>query len=470
MNIQTQAQNNIKTKLGRESIPLWQQLQSTSAVLMAVRAGESGTTALKAVAPYLRPGVQSLSFHVWRWLGTAQILKAMLAKRAPPPQVDALLCVALTLLCYDAPIFAEQDEGVIGENTRQLYDAFTVVDQTVEAAKRYADTRASSSFINACLRGFLREKSAMTMAAATHLVGRWNHPEWWIKRVKADHPIDWQSILASNNARAPLTLRVNARKSTVAVYLKALNAIEIEANQVGEYGVILSKPTPVADMLGFAEGMVSVQDAAAQLAAPLLLRGLKVHENLQVLDACAAPGGKTAHLLELMDGEVTALDIDPARCEKINETLNRLGLKAQILVADAAQPESWVGDAHDKMFDAILLDAPCTASGIVRRHPDIRWLRRESDVEKLAAIQRNLLQVLWRRLKPGGRLLYCTCSVFKEEGQEQIDRFMASHRDVVLLPSPGHLISKKSTDKTVVTDNAPCNHDGFFYALLEKQT
>ncbi len=470
MNIQTPPQNSIKTKLGREAIPLWQQLQSTASVLLAVRAGESGTTALKAVESNLRPGVQSLSFHVWRWLGSAQIIRTMLAKRAPPAQVDALLCVALTLLCYDAPIFAEEDSGVTGENARLLYDAFTVVDQTVEAAKRHASTRASSSFINACLRRFLREKQAMTMAAATNLVGRWNHPEWWINRVKADHPQDWQSILRANNARAPLTLRVNTRKSTVASYLNDLSAIKIEAEAVGKYGIILAKPTPVVDMLGFSEGVVSVQDAAAQLAAPMLLSGLESHANLQVLDACAAPGGKTAHLLELMDCQVTALDIDPERCEKIDETLDRLGLKAEVLVADAAKPETWQSDVRDKLFDAILLDAPCTASGIVRRHPDIRWLRRESDVAQLAVLQRKLLEILWKQLKPGGRLLYCTCSVFKQEGQAQIEQFMANHKNVVLLPSSGHLISKKTVDKGVVADNALNNHDGFFYALLEKPT
>lgn len=455
------------TKRSQVAIPLWRQLQSTASVLMAVRAGESGTTALKAVESSLRPGVQALSFHVWRWLGTAQVIRVMLAKRAPPPQVDALLCVALTLLCFDAQAFAEGEKN---EKFGLAYEAFTLVDQTVEAAKRNPNTKAHSSFINACLRRFLREKESLTAAAAKDLVGRWNHPLWWINRVKTDHPQDWQAILQSNNERAPLTLRINVRKISVAGYLAALDAMKIIAKQAGEFGVTLGKPTPVADMLGFFDGLVSVQDAAAQLAAPLLLRGFKGRQGLRVLDACAAPGGKTAHLLEIADCQVTALDIDPARCDLIHETLNRLGLKAQVLAADAGQPETWCGEARHELFDAILLDAPCTASGIVRRHPDIRWLRRESDVAQLANIQSRLLTTLWRLLKPGGRMLYCTCSVFKAEGQNQMELFIANNKNAVLLPSPGHLISKSAANPGIVADNALNNHDGFFYALLEKST
>lgn len=455
------------TKRSQAAIPLWRQLQSTASVLVAVRAGESGTTALKAVESSLRPGVQALSFHVWRWLGTAQVIRVMLAKRAPPPQVDALLCVALTLLCFDAQAFAEGEKN---EKFGLVYEAFTLVDQTVEAAKRNPNTKAHSSFINACLRRFLREKESLTAAAAKDLVGRWNHPLWWINRVKTDHPQDWQAILQSNNERAPLTLRINVRKTSVAGYLYALEAMKIIAKQAGEFGVTLEKPTPVADMLGFFEGLVSVQDAAAQLAAPLLLRGFKGRQGLRVLDACAAPGGKTAHLLEIADCQVTALDIDPARCDLIHETLNRLGLKAQVLAADAGQPETWCGEGCHELFDAILLDAPCTASGIVRRHPDIRWLRRESDVAQLANIQSRLLTTLWRLLKPGGRMLYCTCSVFKAEGRNQIELFTANNKNAVLLPSPGHLISKSAANPGIVADNALNNHDGFFYALLEKST
>lgn len=441
-------------------IPLWRQLQSTAAVLQAVRAGESGTSALKQVSVDLRPGVQALSFHVWRWLGTAEIIKSYLVKRTPPPEADALLCVALAILC--------------GESTTLHYEPFTLVDQAVESAKRHPHTSASSSFINACLRRYLREKEELTHKALTHPVGHWNHPQWWIKRLKIEHPNAWQDILRSNNTHAPLSLRVNNKKTSVAGYLIAYNAINNIANneikQVGEFGVSFTKALPIHDVLGFADGTVSVQDAAAQLAAPLLLNGMNSNAKLRVLDACAAPGGKTTHLLEIADCDVTALDIDAARCDLIHQNLDRIGLTATVLVADAAKPDTWFDPLKDELFDAILLDAPCTASGIVRRHPDIRWLRREADIAQLAEIQRNLLAALWKHVKPGGRLLYCTCSVFKAEGQDQAELFISNNKNAVLLPSPGHLIPKNSAKASAVTDNDLTNHDGFFYALFEKQS
>lgn len=440
-------------------IPLWRQLQSTASVLQAVRTGESGTSALKQVDASLRPGVQALSFHVWRWLGTAEIIKSNLVKRAPPPQSDALLCVALAILC--------------GENAGLHYEAFTLVDQAVEAAKRHPDTNASSSFINACLRRFLREKDALTQKALMHPVGQWNHPQWWIKRLKADHPNAWQQILQSNNTHAPLSLRVNAKKSSVDGYLIAYGAINSiaknEIKQVGKFGVSFDKAIPVHEILGFADGTVSVQDAAAQLAAPLLLNGMNINSKSRILDACAAPGGKTAHLLEMADCEVVALDIDAARCDLIHQNLNRVGLNAKVIVADAAELDTWFDPKKDGLFDAILLDAPCTASGIVRRHPDIRWLRRETDIAQLAEIQRHLLSTLWCLVKPGGRLLYCTCSVFKAEGQDQVALFTSNNKNARLLASPGHLIPKNNAKKDVVADNELTNHDGFFYALFEKQ-
>ena len=445
-------------------IPLWRQLQSTANVLQAVRSGESGTSALKQVDASLRPGVQALSFHVWRWLGTAEIIKSYLVKRAPPAQADALLCVALAILC--------------GESAGLRYEAFTLVDQAVEAAKRHPDTNASSSFINACLRRFLREKDALTQKALTHPVGQWNHPQWWIKRLKIDHPNAWQQILESNNTHAPLSLRVNVKKSSVASYLSNYNAIDSvaknEIKQIGKFGVSFSKAIPVHEILGFADGTVSVQDAAAQLAAPLLLDGMNLSAQSRILDACAAPGGKTAHLLEMVDCEVVALDIDAARCDLIHQNLNRVGLSAKVIVADAAKPDTWFDAKKDALFDAILLDAPCTASGIVRRHPDIRWLRRETDIAQLAEVQRHLLATLWKLVKPGGRLLYCTCSVFKAEGQDQVAMFTSNNKNAKLLSSPGHLIPKNSAKNGIVAhnewSNELTNHDGFFYALFEKQS
>jgi 16S rRNA (cytosine967-C5)-methyltransferase len=448
------------TKKGSNQIPLWRQLQSTASVLKAVRSGESGTSALKQVDSVLRPGVQALSFHVWRWLGTAEIIKSYLAKRAPPPEADALLCVALAILC--------------GESSTLHYEPFTLVDQAVEAAKRDPHAKASSSFINACLRRYLREEADLTQKALAHPVGQWNHPQWWIKRLKIDHPNAWQGILRSNNAHAPLSLRVNAKKSSVDEYLLACNAANNIAdkgvNKTGRFGVSFNKAIPIQEILGFVDGAVSVQDAAAQLAAPLLLNGMNLSTKLRVLDACAAPGGKTAHLLEIADCDVTALDIDAARCDLIHQNLHRIGLTAKVVVADAAQPDTWFDAQKDELFDAILLDAPCTASGIVRRHPDIRWLRRETDIAQLAIIQRNLLTILWKLVKPGGRLLYCTCSVFKAEGQDQVDLFISNNKNGLLLPSPGHLIPKNSAKLGAVADNDLTNHDGFFYALFEKQS
>jgi 16S rRNA (cytosine967-C5)-methyltransferase len=212
-------------------------------------------------------------------------------------------------------------------------------------------------------------------------------------------------------------------------------------------------------------GVVSVQDGAAQLAAPLLLTGLNSNKPLRVLDACAAPGGKTAHLLEVADCQVTALDVDADRCVRIHETLDRLGLSAKVLVADAAKPAAWW---DGQVFDAILLDAPCSASGIVRRHPDVRWLRRESDIAQLAVIQAQLLSSLWSVLKPGGRLLYCTCSVFRAEGENQVQKFLAAQKGATLLPSPGHLLPTNGLNGKTVPDNPIGDHDGFYYALLEK--
>jgi 16S rRNA (cytosine967-C5)-methyltransferase len=437
-------------------VPLWRQLQGAASLLMAVRDGQSMTAALEDVDAALRPGVQSLGFHTLRWLGRAEALRQQLARRPPPPEADALLCVALALIWteHDAP-----------------YTAHTLVDQAVEAAKRGDATQHQASFINGCLRRFLRERDELVARTEKSPQAVWNHPQWWIDRVRKDHPEEWQAVLQANNSRAPLILRVNERKMTQAEYLQALAAAQIEASPVGRHGVILAAARPVTRLPGFAEGHFSVQDAAAQLAAPLLLEGLAVpagdNARLNILDACAAPGGKTAHLLELADCEVTALDIDARRCERVGQNLLRLGLQAEVRVGDAGQPDDWW---NGRLYDAILLDAPCTASGIVRRHPDVRWLRRPTDIAQLAAIQEKLLQTLWPLLKPGGRLLYCTCSVFRAEGDNQIQTFLTHHTDALLRPSPGHLLPQSGVEATVFPDNLMREHDGFYYALLEKSS
>ncbi len=438
---------------------MWQQLQATSAVLLAVRSGTSTTVALDRVSPALRPGVQALAFAVLRSLGRAQALRKCLADRSPPAAADALLCTALALAWSD-------DEAP--------YEIFTLVNQAVEAAKRTPATRPQANFINACLRRFLRERDALIRATDQDLVARWNHPAWWIANLKRDYPDHWEAILAANNSQAPMTLRVNMTKTSQADYLALLRDAGIDAAPVNFHdsrmpdgsAVVLKNALPVQALPGFGQGVVSVQDAAAQLAAPLLLRGLDASVQLNVLDACAAPGGKTTHLLELAECRVLALDIDATRCERIHQSLARLGLSARVAVGDAARPEAWW---DGELFDAILLDAPCTASGIVRRHPDVRWLRRDSDIAHLAAIQAKLLKTLWPLVKPGGRLLYCTCSVFRAEGADQIQTFLAHNTNAALLPSPGHLMPHFRAKGDAVPDNSSDDHDGFYLALLEKR-
>jgi 16S rRNA (cytosine967-C5)-methyltransferase len=430
--------------------PLWRQLQATVQVLMAVHEGKSGSAAMELVPASLRGGVQALSFHAWRNMGRAQALRSQLAKRPPPPAADTLLCLALALTW---------------DPEQALYDEFTLVNQTVEAAKNTSATKAQASFINACLRRFIREREALISATRQSPVAEWNHPAWWIKRVQREHPGQWQHILESANRHPPMTLRINVRKASVAGYLHALHEAGIAVSTSAGTLVELTDPVPVSALPGFAEGMVSVQDGAAQVAARLLLEGASSSARPRILDACAAPGGKTAHLLELCDAEVFALEVDATRAQRIHQTLDRLGLNAHVVCADAAATRTWWDGTP---FDHILLDAPCTASGIVRRHPDIRWLRRESDIAQLANEQRNLLAALWPLLKTGGRLLYCTCSIFRAEGDEQVKAFLANNKDAKLLPSPGHLLPQNSGPAPDLVDNQAGNHDGFFYALFEK--
>jgi 16S rRNA (cytosine967-C5)-methyltransferase len=406
--------------------------------------------------------VQALLFHVLRQLGRAQALRDQLVSRTPAPLADALLCSALALAWDEAAA---------------PYDPHTLVNQTVEAAKKNRNTQGQANFLNACLRRFLRERDALVLVC-DGVVAKWNHPLWWIELLQRDYPEQWQSILEANNQAAPMAVRVNVKRTSREALMAQWEQVGLTATPVGVCGLVLDKARAVHDIPGFADGLWSVQDPAAQCAAPLLLSGLlltdaiaegnKGHTALRVLDACAAPGGKTAHLLELLEpgSQVIALDIDAKRCERIDQNLQRLGLKAEIVVADAAQPKSWW---DGQQFDAILLDAPCSASGIVRRHPDVRWLRRASDIAQLAAIQKNLLKTLWPLLRPGGRMLYVTCSVFRQEGELQVKTFVEHNTDVTLHPCLGHLRPQNSLTPAALVDNLVGDHDGFYYALLEKR-
>ena len=431
------------------ALPLATLLNHTADAVQAVRAGLSLNAALARCPGPARPGTQALSFQVLRWLGSAQVLRTLLAPKAPPPAVDALLLTALALLWPPggAP-----------------YAAHTLVDQAVAAANQRA--RHSAGFINAVLRRFLRERDALVAKALAGPLARFNHPTWWVERLQRDWPGQWEAILDADNQHPPMTLRVNARRGDAAGYVARLAGQGIVARAIGPHAVLLARPCPVTQLPGFADGDVSVQDAAAQLAAPLLIgAGLA---GPRVLDACAAPGGKTAHLLELADLDVLAIDSDPTRLPRVHDTLSRLGLRARTLAADAADPAAWW---DGERFDAILLDAPCSAAGIVRRHPDVRWLRRSTDIASLAALQARLLDALWPLLKPGGRLLFCTCSVFKAEGQHQIDAFLQRHPDArpaASPPSPGHLLPLPDNANDPPAHEFSAAADGFFHALLEK--
>ena len=435
-----------------QSAPLQKLLLQVADAVQAVRDGRSLTEVLARVPAELRAGTQALSFYVLRLLGSAESARAQLAAKAPPAKVDSLLVSALALLWPSdlAP-----------------YEDHTVVDQAVSAARKRAP--ASAGFVNAVLRRFLRERDAVVSAAEREPRGAYNHPAWWIDRVKQDWPSQWRAILAANNEHPPMSLRVNARHGSAQQYLERLGAVGIGARLLGPrapQAVILDRAVPVSALPGFAEGHVSVQDVAAQLAAPLLLDG--VAAGAHVLDACSAPGGKTAHLLELLpELDLLALDTDAARLTRVQNNLDRLGQRATLKAADARDTAAWW---DGRPFDAILLDAPCSASGIVRRHPDVRWLRRASDIGALAEIQAGLLDALWLTLKPGGRLVYATCSIFKTEGEAQIDSFLqrqngALRQDVAGVT--GHLLPLADNGDAAGAGR-PSVVDGFYYALLVK--
>jgi 16S rRNA (cytosine967-C5)-methyltransferase len=434
--------------------PLSRLLDLSADAVQAVSSGRSLTEVLETTELVSRPGVQALTFHALRHLGAASEALRDLASKAPPARVNALLCVALALL-WPSP--------------RPPYAVHTLVDQAVAAARRR--TPAAAAFVNAVLRRFLREREARVAQALHSPVAVWNHPAWWIQRLQHDWPDAWRDLLAAANEHPPMTLRVNRRRCLGTQYVQSLAARGLDARLLddpafGAQAVVLAEPCPVGELPGFAEGEVSVQDASAQRAALLLLGAAALPPGARVLDACAAPGGKTAHLLELADLDLLALDRDARRLERVQGTLQRLHLRAELKAGDAGQPETWW---DGRPFDAILLDAPCSASGIVRRHPDIRWLRRETDLVALTALQSRLLDAMWPLLKPGGWLLYATCSIFKCEGALQTDAFLQRHgtAGAVLHPaSPGHLLAVP--DNCGGAARSTLLHDGFYYALIRK--
>jgi 16S rRNA (cytosine967-C5)-methyltransferase len=381
-----------------------------------------------------RGAIVDLTHGSPRHLGRLRaVLKQLAQKPASNAELQALLLVALYQLEYTEAA------------------SYAVVDHAVECAAQVEGAHVKG-FVNAVLRNFQRNRADLLARADATDEGRYSHPDWWIRRLRGELPQQADRVLLAGNTHPPMTLRVNRRRSSVPASVAILAAAGIETRALGDDALQLSRPLPVEQLPGFAAGEVSVQDAGAQQAAKLL----DVADGMRVLDACAAPGGKTAHILELANAQVTALDSDPARLRRVDANLQRLGLAAKVDCADAARIESWW---DGKAFDRVLLDAPCSAAGVVRRHPDIKWLRRAADIGGFARQQQRLLDALWKVVAPGGKLLYATCSIFREENQEGIDRFLGRHadaRDLGAIPD---------TDGLLLPNE---EHDGFYYALLQK--
>jgi 16S rRNA (cytosine967-C5)-methyltransferase len=393
-----------------------------------------------SLSPQQRGAVQDVAYGTLRHLGYIDAA------------IDRLLSRPLT----DLPV-RHLLRATIYQLLHTKAHAYAIVNHAVPSAARLGFPKAQG-LVNAVLRNFLRRRDELDAAIMATDTGRYSYPQWWIDRVAAEYPDDFRAILDAGNARPPLTLRVNRRRISRDDYLALLRHQDIAAHVLGQLAVVIEKPRPVAQLPGFAEGLVSVQDAGAQRAAELL----DVADGMRVLDACAAPGGKAAHLLELADIDLTAADIDAQRLQRVTENLDRLSLKARLLQADAANIAAW---REAGTFDRILADVPCTASGVVRRHPDIKWLRKPSDIAAMAQRQRAILDTLWQLLGRGGKLLYATCSVFGEENGLQVEQFLARHSDARQNADPISAEGLKQSHGQLFPDAA---HDGFFYALLEK--
>lgn len=421
---------------------LGQSLALAARVVARVLDGESATEALlethgKSVA--LRAAAHDFSFNTLRDYGVVDVLAERLLDRPIPDSlVRALVYVSLSELVSQA-----------GDRPRATH---AVVHQAVEAASLLGRVRAKG-LINAILRAFLRNSSPLLAEVRGRDPGRWRHPQWWIDRLRASHPATWATILDLSNTHPPMCLRVNARRSSPEAYLASLDKAGMRARCLGGQAVLLDKPCRIDALPGFSEGVVSVQDAGAQHAAALL----DVKHGMRVLDACAAPGGKTGHILELMDCDMSAIDISPERTRRIEENLARLGLRASVLSGDVRDAPRRFANSQ---FERILADVPCTASGVVRRHPDIRWLRRERDIDGFARMQSEIIDALWQVLAPDGKLLYATCSVFPEENGIQVQRFLERHIDAELLPV--------SVGDGGQIFPSPGN-DGFYYALIHRK-
>ena len=382
----------------------------------------------------MRGAVMDVTYSTLRRYGRGDALINALARRGVSDlEVRALLLCTLSAI----------------ETAR--YAEHVAVDQAVRACASLRKPGAKS-FVNALLRGFLRERSALEKRLTTDRVASAMHPAWWIDRLHAAYPQDWEAILQAGNEHPPMGLRVNRRRVGAAEYVDRLQQHGMPARHVRGVAVLLERPVRVDQLPGFGEGEVSVQDPGAQRAAEYL----DLADGQRVLDACAAPGGKTGHILEIADVDLLALDSDPLRCRRVSENLTRLALRAHVVAADCAKPEQWWDGSP---FDRILADVPCTASGIARRNPDIKWLRRAGDSARFSRDQARILDGLWRVLAQGGKLLYVTCSVFPEENAAVVEAFCARQPDARRLGLP----QNEQAQLLPGTE-----HDGFFYALLQK--
>ena len=397
-------------------------LKVAATAMATVLAGRTPDAILAGIDPAVRPAALDLTHTTLRDYGRGDCLLGQLLERPLKDKpTRALLLIALAQL------------------ERRPDAAHTLVDQAVTAAGK-----PFKGLVNAVLRNALRRREELLAVAEADNVAHWRHPQWWLDALRAAYPAQWQAIAAAGNAHPPMCLRPNLRRPPV----ERLPGQELEGG-----AWLLDQPVPVERIPGFRAGQISVQDWGAQQAARLL----DVRDGLRVLDACAAPGGKTAHLLELADLDLTALELDPRRARRIADNLDRLGLKAIIETGDASQPSGWW---DGRPFDRILADVPCSAAGVARRHPDIKWLRRATDVATFAQTQARILDALWPLLAPGGKMLYCTCSVFPAENGEQVRAFAARHPDARRLPTGGADPELQLLPATV--------HDSFYYALLEK--
>jgi len=433
--------------------------------VQAVLAGRSLSDSLVDTPAAMRPAVQAVSFHVMRRLGLVTELRRLMVKRPPAdPLFDALLRVALALL--ETALAAGDAQSVQTDTASHepVYAVYTVVDQAVRAAHAMP---AYKNLLNACLRRYVRERKVLNTLAIKNPEARWNFPAWWGRALRRAYPQDWQTLLMQLNQPAPMTLRINRRQTSIETVSAALTQAAMAHRLCGPSTLTLMQPRPVVQIPGFDAGWWSVQDASAQLAA----QWLAPRNGERVLDACAAPGGKTTHLLELADIHVWALDSDAQRLTRVWQNLERLRLVSDdrpqnvtLKCADAAQLQHWW---DGQPFDAVLADVPCTASGVVRRHPDVRWLKREEDVVRTAAQQRRIVDALWQTVKPGGRMLYASCSIFPEEGEMQAQHFARNHTDARRMPASGQILPVQDASNADASNLPP--GDGFFYALFVKQ-